>query len=276
MPPLEGIPVFRVPLFVPGDRPERFPKAAASGADAVVLDLEDAVAPEAKPRARAAIAARAPCSVPVIVRVNPAGTEAFAEDLACLGTNTPDAVMLAKAEGRDGLADIRDRLGARIPILPLIETAAGLDRLGEWRGAPGIAQLVFGSLDLAVDLGCEPDWEPLQAARAAIVLASRRAELPAPIEGVTPATDDLERIRADAILARRWGFGGKLAIHPAQIGPILEALRPTPEDLRWARAVVAAAPQGQATRLEGRMIDRPVLERARRLLRLAGEPEGAG
>ena len=252
------------PLFVPGDRPEQFAKAAASGGDAVILDLEDAVAPENKAAARVAVATRPALPCPVIVRIHAGDAAAFEEDLAALARHPPESVMLAKAETAADLRRIRAVLGA-VRLIPLIESARGLAGLPDMLGVEGVAQAAFGSLDFALDLGCAPDWEPLALARAEIVLRSRLASLAAPIDGVTLALDRSELVEADARRACALGFGGKLAIHPRQVVPIRSAFAPSAEEIAWADRVLAAIEGGGDQRIDGRMIDRPVIERARRI-----------
>jgi citrate lyase subunit beta/citryl-CoA lyase len=254
-----------VPLFVPGDRPDRFAKAAVSGADAVVLDLEDAVAPESKEGARRNVAAHGLTGIPVIVRINASATAWFAADIAALAGADVAAVMLPKAENAGEIAEICRVLGR--PVIPLIETARGVAGLSDLLAAPGVAVVAIGTLDLAVDLGCEPSWEALLLARSMLVLQSRLAGLPKPLDGVTVATDDEALAEAETRRAAALGFGGKLAIHPRQVAPIRRGLRPTDEQIAWAERVVAAA-TGGAVRVDGTMVDRPVLERARRILSL--------
>lgn len=263
-----------VPLFVPGDRPDRFAKAAASGADAVILDIEDAVAPENKEAARRAVASHGLLGIPVVVRINAATTAWFDADLAALADAAISAVMLPKAETAADIAAIHHALGGRpLPVIPLIETARGLAQLQDTLSANGIVAAAFGSLDLALDLGCEPSWDALLLARSQLVLGSRLAGLPAPLDGITPAIDDPAIIQAEARRAADIGFGGKLAIHPRQIDAIRRALLPDKARRVWAATVVAAAEAGGAVRVDGAMVDRPVIERARRILALPERPE---
>lgn len=254
------------PLFVPGDRPERFDKAADSGADAVVLDLEDAVAPAKRAIARLAVASHGIDKVPVIVRINAASSEDFLADLTALRESHVDALMLAKAETAADVGLIHDLLGRQIPIIPLVETAAAFNDLAGLLRAPGVVQAAFGSLDLALDLGCQPDWLALAWCRGALVLQSRLAGLSAPLDGVCTAIDDPGQVSQDARLACDLGFGGKLLIHPRQVAPVREAFLPDDEALRWARAVVAGIGSGAAVKVEGAMVDRPLIERAQRIL----------
>lgn len=273
-----------VPLFVPGDRPDRFAKAAASGADAVILDLEDGVAPDRKDMARRAVAAHGLRGATVIVRVNAATTPWFGDDLAALAAAGIAAIMLPKAETAAEVAEVRRRLGRALPVLPLIETARGLAGLAALLPVPGIAVAALGHLDLAVDLGCAPSWDALLLARSTLVLQSRLAGLPPPIDGVTPALDDEATAEADARAAAALGFGGKLAIHPRQVAPIRRGLEPSAAEVAWARRMLSAEGAG-AARVDGVMVDAPVLARARGILaRLVppsaeaisgGEPSGS-
>lgn len=254
------------PLFVPGDRPERFAKAAACGADAVILDLEDAVAPAARETAREAVANHQIDDVTVIVRLNAVSSEEFRADLAALHDARIDALMLAKAETAADIRLVHHILGRQVPIIALVETARAFSDLAGLLQEPGVVQAAFGSLDLALDLGCQPSWEALAYCRGALVLQSRLAGLPAPLDGVTTSLDDPEQVGADAAIASGLGFGGKLAIHPRQVVPIREAFLPDARSVAWAHAVMEAARSGAAVQVDGAMVDRPLIERARRIL----------
>jgi citrate lyase subunit beta/citryl-CoA lyase len=267
----------RTYLFVPGNRPERFAKALGSGADAVVLDLEDAVALSAKREARDAIArwsarARDADRARIVVRINDARASAFADDVRLLRDARIASVMLPKTESAEHVHAVR----AAVPqasVLPLIESASGVANVQQVAGAEGVACLVFGTLDYALDLDLEIADSPDGLAHAASVLAlaSRVAGLSAPVAGVTPQLDDEQRLLADLAWARRHGFGAKLCIHPRQVAPIRAALSPSAEALDLARRVLAAeAASPGAAQLDGRMIDRPVVLQAERTLRRAG------
>lgn len=256
-----------LPLFVPGDRPERFAKAADSGADAVILDLEDAVAAKDKPRARAAVAAHGLSDVPVILRVNdPRGAEGQA-DLEVLAEVRPDAVMVPMAETPAMLEAVRAHLPG-VSLIPLIETAAGIENAGALCRVAGVLCPAFGSLDLARDLGISPSHPVvMDHARVRLVLAARAAGVAPPLDGVCPDLRDAARIEREARAARNLGLGGKMAIHPAQLLPIREGFRPNSEELAWAQRILEAADGGAgAMQLDGQMIDAPVLSRARAVL----------
>ncbi len=266
-------------LFVPGNRPERFDKAADAGPDVMILDLEDAVHPDAKPAAREAIGVwlRGRPAATAYVRVNDSASPFFAADMAWLQSlpaGTPLAGLLVpKAEDPEALAAIAQtltRIRADAALVAIIETAAGLHRIDVVAGAPGVTRLAFGSLDYAVDLGCAHTREALAFARARIVLASRVAGLPPPIDGVTTALKDDAVLAGDVAHARELGFSGKLCIHPAQVTAVRAGFLPAPEQLDWARRVLAATAGGShAVQVDGKMVDRPVIEQARRLLALA-------
>jgi citrate lyase subunit beta/citryl-CoA lyase len=257
-------------LFVPGDRPERFAKACASGAHAVIVDLEDAVAPENKAAARAAVAAWLHPDHPVIVRINAADTEWFREDRALAGRPGVAGILLPKAERLEDIAALR-AAGAPM-VLPLIETAAGYDQARTLAGAAGVQRLVFGSIDFQLDLGITGEDEALLAFRSGLVLASRLAGIAAPVDGVSTALDDPARLAADAARARQLGFGGKLCIHPKQVQGVNAAFSPSEAEVSWAKRELEAAgiANGAAIAVDGKMVDRPVLLRARAILDEAG------
>jgi citrate lyase subunit beta/citryl-CoA lyase len=261
-------------LFVPGNRPERFAKALASGADAVIIDLEDAVPLDAKLAARDALLAAWPDfdaaqRARLLVRVNPFGTPWHQADLAAVANLTGlGAVMLPKAETPQHIAHAAQTSG--LPVLPLIESAEGLGQMDLMARTPGVLRLVLGHIDLQADLGlsCGPDEAELAPVRLALVVASRRAGLPSPVDGVTTATTNAEVLTQDAQRSRRFGMGAKLCIHPAQVDGVHQALAPTEAECDWARRVLAAevAAGGGAFSVDGKMVDPPVLLLARRIL----------
>ena len=267
----------RTYLFVPGNRPERFAKALASGADAVVLDLEDAVAPVAKGEARDAIAnwsreAAEGDRARIVVRINDAQSSAFAVDLQLLRDTNVLNVMLPKAESAAQV----EAVCVAVPharVLALIESACGVANVQLVALAEGVDRLVFGTLDYALDLDLDiaDGPEGLSHAASVLAIASRAAGLAAPVAGVTPQIDDDRQLLADLAWSRRHGFGAKLCIHPRQVAPIHATLAPSAQALDWARRVLAAETASPgAAQLDGRMIDRPVVLQAQRTLQRSG------
>lgn len=256
-------------LFVPGDRPERFDKAWSSDADAVILDLEDAVAPQRKAQARDAVASWLSPQHPAWIRINAAGTPWFDDDFDLLRRRGVAGAVVPKAETLpQGLLDAAKRHG--FGLIALVETAVGMQHAQQLAAIPGVVRLAFGSIDFQVDLGIEGDDDALLAFRSQLVLASRLASLPPPIDGVTASTSDVELLRAETQRSRRLGFGAKLCIHPQQVETVHAVLRPTEAQRDWAARVIAAMAQagGAAVAVDGRMVDRPVLLQAMRITAL--------
>jgi len=257
-------------LFVPGDRADRFAKAAAAGADVVIIDLEDAVSPDRKASARAATSDWLAAGHRAVVRVNALGTPFFESDCAALtDVSGVLAVMLPKVSGADDLTTLRRRLPG-VRVLPLIESAVGVHRAHEVAAAPGVARLVLGTVDLALDMDTDESWDAMLHTRSSLVLASRVAGLAAPVDGVTrdlhPKTS-----AADATAARSLGFGAKLCIHPSQVDGVAAAFASSPQEVAWARGVLTLCDGGGARTYQGEMVDEPVLERARRILATADD-----
>ena len=265
-------------LFVPASRPERIAKALTSGADAVIVDLEDAVAPQDKEAARSALLGafgqlRVAERARVLVRINAHGTPWFDGDLQALAQLVAQGaagVVLPKAEAADAMALLLPALGTQGLLVPIIESVAGLHAIDAIARAPRVLRLAFGHLDFQVDAGmaCAEDETELVPVRLAVVLAARRAQLPAPIDGVTVNTQDAAVVQADAARALRGGFGGKLSIHPMQVAPINAAFAPTDAQLQRAQQVLAAAEaaQGGVCVVDGRMVDAPVIALAHKTL----------
>ncbi len=260
-------------LFVPATKPERFAKALDSGADCIIIDLEDAVAEGSKDGAREQLARHLPQMdlgqlVRTIVRVNAVGTPWHDADLALLRgwVGQGVAVMLPKAEDAGALRAVAATLGGEARIVALIESLAGLDALDVLVRVPQVVRLAFGHLDFQLDLGmrASPEEPELAFARNALVAASRRARLPAPIDGVTTDTGNAERLAVDAKRARAFGFGGKLCIHPAQVAGVNEALGYSEAEQAWALRVLdeAAKRGGEVFSFDGRMVDLPVIRTA--------------
>ena len=252
----------RAPLFVPADRPDRFDKAARSGADAVILDLEDAVAFDAKDAARSALRCDF-TDLPVIVRINGAGSQAHEADLIAVAALSPTAVIVPKAEDLARLEAVTRALHS--PIIALIESARGLAHARQIAAAKGVARLAFGSVDFCADLGCAHRREVLAPARFELVLASRLAGIAAPIDGVTVRLDSPSEAQDDAAHARDMGMSGKLCIHPAQVDFVLRSFSPSEAEIAWARRVLASG--DGAVLVDGAMVDEPVRIRARAIMR---------
>jgi citrate lyase subunit beta/citryl-CoA lyase len=269
-------------LFVPADRPERHARALAAGAGAVIVDLEDAVAPERKASARDGLAASLAAlgldgRGRVLLRINAPGTPWHGDDCAQAAALAAQGlvagIVVPKAERAADLARVAAAVGSGSVLVPLVESAEGLAAADELAAAPQVLRLAFGHLDFQADLGlaCDAGEAELVPVRLALLLASRRAGLAAPIDGVTADWRDTARLAADTARARRGGFGAKLCIHPEQVAPVQAGLGPSADELAWARRVVQAvsASGGGVASLDGRMVDAPVLRLAERLLAMA-------
>ena len=265
----------RSALFVPATRPERIPKALASGADAVIVDLEDAVQESLKEQARSQLDSflTEQPDARVLVRVNAPGHVGQAADLElCRRHPGVIGLLLPKAESA---AQVAQAAACGKPVWPIIESARGLLMLGEIAAAAGVERLSFGSLDLGLDLGLTSGSAAaeriLDQARYAILLHSRLAQLAAPLDSVFPAIADVEGLRRTAQDARDMGFGGLLCIHPSQVAVVHEALMPGADELAWAQRIMAAGASGDGVFVvDGQMVDAPVIGRAQRLLQRAG------
>jgi citrate lyase subunit beta/citryl-CoA lyase len=266
-------------LFVPGDRPERFVKAIQSGADAVVIDLEDSVPLAHKAEARDALKKAWPdlssMGCPLVVRVNALDQTSGQEDLRNLSSIAGlSAIMVPKADAVPALEQVR-RLLPEVAILPMIESAAGYAAIDRLAQVTGVARLVLGHIDFMADTGlqCSPGEPELTPLRFAISIASRLHGLAPAVDGVTTAIAASDLLREDTWRALRFGFGAKLCIHPGQVSVVHEVLTPSVQDLDWARRVIEAdaTSGGAASQVDGRMVDLPVVLQARRLLARAAQ-----
>jgi (S)-citramalyl-CoA lyase len=263
--------IVRTALFVPATRPERIPKAIATGADRVIVDLEDAVQENLKEQARDNLdryLSEHP-DARILVRVNAADHWAHSADLAlCQRHAGVIGVLLPKAESA---AQVLDAAGTGKPIWPIIESAKGLARIREISEAGNVERLSFGSLDLGLDLnlsaGSRAAEEFLSHARYAVLLATRVAGLAPALDGVFPSIQDSVGLRSTIEFARDMGFGGALCIHPSQVAVIHQALKPSLEELQWAQRVIDTASSGEGVFvLDGQMVDAPVIGRAQAIL----------
>ena len=260
-------------LFVPGARPDRFEKAASAGADLVCIDLEDAVAPQDKASAREAtlryLAGRDGPGL-VGLRVNAVGSEAGEADLKALtGAKGVGFVMVPKPSGTHDL----DAVAAAYPepmLIPVLESARAIQNADAIADHPGVVAGIYGAIDLSADIGCELAWEPHLHARSRCALAfgaARKVLFDVPYLAV----DDPDGLKRETLRAKALGIPARAAIHPAQLGPIHEALSPTPEEVAHAARVVEAfeAAENGLALLDGKLIELPVIKSARRTLALA-------
>jgi citrate lyase subunit beta/citryl-CoA lyase len=271
-------------LFVPGDRPDRMEKALGTGADALILDLEDAVTPDRKEEARVSIAkflSRGPRSIPLFVRINPLGSSMADADLAAIIASRPDGIVLPKAEGGRSLIDLDRRLKAlgdtHAVILPIAtETPAAIFVLGSYGDVtPRLCGLTWGAEDLPAAIGAATSREedgrytpPYEMVRSLTLFGAHAAGVPA-IETVYPNFRDLDGLKAYAARGRRDGFSGMMAIHPAQVEVINAAFTPSKDEISWAKRIVELFEKNPgigALSLDGKMVDAPHLKQAKRLL----------
>ena len=290
-------------LFVPATRPDRFAKALASGAHAVIIDLEDAVAPEDKATARDSVAAwlsegewtGAGSDTAVVVRINSADTEWFAPDVSALAAvasrlstvaaersghyaQCPFGVMIPKCESEDPVHEIRQRFtqhGVAAPyFIGLLETPRGIVAAESLARAHSVHRFAFGNYDLGLELDAivGPEETELLHARSRVVMAARAFGMPGPIDGPCADISTDGATEASAQRGRALGFAGKLAIHPRQLAAIDAEFGDSAEDVTWARRVVDAAEAagGAAVNVDGAMVDAPVLKRAQRIVARAG------
>lgn len=267
----------RTYLFVPGSRPERFEKALASGADSIIIDLEDAVAPQDKERARELVSHWLhDATTQVCIRINASDTSWYNGDVEAFANHANVAALVVpKADSVQSLREIQRRGRDGLALIPIIESASGLASLQEIASSGTVQRLMFGTIDLQVDLGTDLGDEDLNSLRLQFSVASKVGGIGSPVDGVTTVLDDAEVLRRAALNAKRYGFGGKLCIHPRQIESVHQGLAPSVEECDWARRILAAAETsaGEATVLDGKMVDLPVILKARAILTGARDPK---
>lgn len=259
----------RTAIFVPGDRPDRFGRATASGADLVILDLEDAVSASNKARARETVFHSLSTEAEAAVRINILDTDGEADldmlaQLRLRGSASLRAVLVPKTESVDDISNIA-RILPGLPIIPLIETAAGLAACEAIARSPQVERLAFGALDFGADVGAT-NMTMLDFARCQIVVNSRIARLALPLDSPNTEFRNSELVRAGAKAARSLGFGGQLCIHPLQVAVVAEAFRPTSDEIAWAQRVTSVEGSDGVIQIDGAMVDRPVLLRANAIL----------
>ncbi|WP_314325130.1 CoA ester lyase [Paenarthrobacter ilicis] len=247
-------------LFVPGDRPGRFRTAQESGADVVVLDLEDAVSVQNRDVALQEVTAWLSTSGQAVVRIRAGQDPAPLKDLhGLLG------VMVPKAEHPEQVTSVHEALGC--PVIALVESAVGVLASTSLASAYGVVRLAFGELDLAADIGAQPNQRAMLMARSALVLASGAGGLPGPVDGVTPKFDDDAALARDLHAGMELGMTGKLLIHPRQVAIVHDTFHPGDDDVAWARRVVGSMNGGGGVaKVDGAMVDAPVLRRAHAML----------
>ncbi len=257
-------------LFVPGDRPERFEKARAAGAHAVIIDLEDAVAPEDKPAARKFIEAALSetDNKNVLIRINDAQSTFFGDDVALIKKLDVAGIILPKAHQDDVLT-----LSAQSvhPIWPLVETAQGVDEIKAISNTPQVTRFLLGTIDLSLQLGLDLQHPAGQTmmdhARFSLILNSTLSNLPQPVDGVFPELQNAEGLKKAALHARASGMGGMMCIHPSQVNVVNAVFSPDEQEIEWAQAVLEMAKNEKSSfQFRDQMIDKPILERAKKVL----------
>jgi citrate lyase subunit beta/citryl-CoA lyase len=266
-------------LFVPANRPDRFAKSLATRAHAVIVDLEDAVPLSEKDVARDAIRRELTpwlLQYPerIVVRVNACGTPFLEDDLHLMDELGIRHIMLPKAESPEQLSSVADALSFTPLLIPMIESARGVDQVKAIAAHRNTLRLSLGNIDLQFSFGmqCGPDELELLPIRHQVLLASRLAEIAAPIDGVTVQIDSQDQLQADILRSKRLGFQAKLCIHPTQVDVVIHGFQPSMQEIAYAQAVVAAdqAADGGVVQLNGKMVDRPVVMLAKSVLQQVG------
>ena len=278
----DPLPRVRSALFTPGTEAARLRKAITSGADVCIFDLEDSVAParvgEARGIVREALeelAGRAR----IWLRVHPASSQEMVEDFRAIPLRALEAVILPKASHRDDVEACRHAMkqawsGAQLPMVPLIESAAGVIASASIAEATDVAILAFGRFDLAADMGVDPDGNgaALTVARGTVVLVSTAWRLEPPLDSPWLKITDLDGLQAYAQSARADGFGGMMVVHPSHVSTVNKVFSPTADEIAWARGIVASSADAEsagrgAYKSDGEMVDEAIVKRARAILR---------
>ena len=267
---MKVLPAVTAPLFVPASRRDLFAKAATSGADAFIVDLEDAVPANLKDEARANLGTIFGFAVPAFVRINAEGTPWHQADLDALSALGIRRICVPKVEDADVLGRIASRFVSSVTLIAQIETAAGLEGAQAIARHPQVSQLAFGPADFFLDMGMPDSAEMTQHVLCRLAIASRAAGIAAPLDGPAFAIGDAAVLATECRTAVACGAGGKLCIHPAQPGAVLEHFLPNASEVEWARRIVSDGGDGGARAVQGQMIDAPLIARAQLVLQRSG------
>lgn len=258
-------------LFVPANRTERYSKALNSGSDAVIIDLEDAIPTEHKLESRALLKQWLldHPTEKVMIRVNADQTEWFAEDIQLAQLSNVIALVLPKAEQKQAFEAIQKIRS--LDVYPIIETPYGMANVEQIAQFPAVQALMFGSIDFQLEMDMTGDYLELMSFRNRMVLASKLAGIENPIDGVTADFTNTELVRTETLQAKKLGFQGKLCIHPNQVKIVNQTFNPSPEEIQWAQEIIKAvqAADGQTISLNGKMIDKPIILKAEKILKQA-------
>ena len=273
-------------LFVPAARPDRYPKALATGADAVCIDLEDGVSFADKDQARSAaidlFLTRVDTRAEVSLRINDPKTALGQRDIeaVCAAEVSPDAVMLPKCDSPEEVRDVSQALSSISPTLPLIimaETARGVAEAEAIATAsPNVSAMFFGAIDYAADIGCAVEWDAVLFARSRVVLAAAIANV-SPIDSPFMNVSALDELADECSRTQALGFVGKAAIHPTQVSIIQQAFTPATAEVAWAKRIIEAyeTNNGGVLLVDGKLIERPVIASAKKILALVSTVEDA-
>lgn len=256
-------------LFVPANRTERYSKALNSGSDAVIIDLEDAIPTEHKLNSRALLKQWLldHPTEKVMIRVNAEQSEWFNDDIQLAQIPNVIAIVLPKAEQQQAFTAIQSI--RNIDIYPIIETPYGMAHVEKIAQFPAVKALMFGSIDFQLEMDMSGDFLELMYFRNRIVLASKLAGIASPIDGVTADFANTELNQTETLQAKKLGYQGKLCIHPSQVSVVNQAFIPSAEEIQWAQQVMNAVhlAQGQTISLNGKMIDKPIISKAEKILK---------
>jgi citrate lyase subunit beta / citryl-CoA lyase len=255
------------PLFVPGIRADRFEQALQSGADSIIIDLEDSVSADQKDEARKNLLEFDDKSCNLFVRVNDLQSPFVSDDLECLEQCGNIGIMLSKSEDLIAITQWLGHQKTNRSILCLVETVAGLAAIGDLMQLPDVIGCAFGHFDFSTDLGCDADLSVLAPYRAELVLQSKLHGKAAPLDCVTSDISAIEQLKADCEDARKRGFGGKLLIHPSQVKPAQSIFMPRKQQYEEAKKLVDATANNAVIKHEGKMIDKPILKKAEQLMK---------